>query len=189
MGQFIELIGSTIIAGFIILIIINLNIRMNSTAASFVQSSLNQRNAIAIGQILEYDFYKIGFKAGTNKIFQADSGRISFAASLNNDASIDTITYYLSSTSNLANTQNPNDRLLYRRVNQQLSYAGIVTRFYIQYYDSLLNNLTYASLTTQANRNRIKVVKAYIRNELANQKDGTYSPVEWQKEFRPRNLR
>lgn len=188
MGQLIELLGSSVIASYIILIIFSLNMRMNDSASQYFQNTFNQRNAITAGQVIEYDFYKIGYKATGNKILQADSNAIKFVADIANNGTVDTITYYLSSKNILNTTTNPNDMLLYRRQNQTVNTTAIVSRFYLQYYDSLLNNLSYASLTNQTNRANIRIIRAYVKTELADQSDNSYSPMEWRKEFRPRGI-
>jgi hypothetical protein len=190
MGQWIQLMGSTIISGYIIFIILNLNSTMSSTTSRYYQNSLNQRNAITIGQTVEYDFYKIGFNTSGNKILQADSSTLKFVCDLNNAGGSDTMTYSLSATGKVSNTPNPNDKLLYRQHNSGTSYSlGTVTRFYMQYYDSLLNNLSYTSLTSQTTRSTIRVIRAYIKTEIASQADKSYYPLEWQKDFKPRNMK
>jgi len=189
MGQLIELIGATVIAGYIMFIILSLNISMNTTATRYFQNTFNHRNAVTVGQITEHDFYKIGLKASGNKILQADSSTIKFVSSLDNNGSVDTITYYLSNKSTLNSTANPNDMILYRKRNQITNTSGIVSRFYLQYYDSLLNNLTYSSLTNQTYRTKIRVIRVYIKTELADPIDNSYYPMEWRKEFRPRNMK
>jgi hypothetical protein len=189
MDQWIELMGSIVIAGYIIFIILTLNSRISSTTFQYFQNSFNERNAVTVGQVIEYDFYKIGYKTSGNKILYADSSMIQFVSDLDNAGNSDTVTYSLSDTSALTNTTNPNDKILYRKRNQTKNITGIVTRFYLQYYDSLLNNLTYASLTNQTNRTNIRVIRAYIRTEFAAKADSSYYPMEWQKEFKPRNMR
>ncbi|TSA26546.1 MAG: hypothetical protein D4R68_07095, partial [Ignavibacteriales bacterium] len=80
------------------------------------------------------------------------------------------------------------DKLLYRKVNQTVTTASVVTRFYMQYYDSLLNKLSYASLTNAATRANIRTIRVLVKSELADSVSANYSPVEWRKEYRPRNL-
>ncbi len=188
MSDLIELIGSTVIAGYVILIILALNLRVSSSATQYYQDTFNQQSAITAADIIEDDFYKIGFKATGAKIVRADSSLIKYASDYNNNGTMDTLTYYLSATSSMSSTTNPNDKLLYRKVNQTTYTAAIVTRFYMQYYDSLLNSLSYASLTSQSNLDRIRTIRVLIKTELADPIDNSYAPVEWRKEFRPRNL-
>lgn len=188
MSDLIELIGSTVIAGYVILIVFALNAKVSSSASQYYQDTFNQQSAITSAQIIEDDFYKIGYKATGNKIVQADSSLIKYVSDYNDNGTIDTISYYLSNTSAMSSTTNPNDKLLYRKINQNVYTSAIVTRFYLQYFDSVLNNLSYASLTSMANLARIRTIRVLIRTELADPIDSSYAPVEWRKEFRPRNL-
>lgn len=188
MGQLIELIGSTVIAGYIIFIILSLNLRITTTATEHFQNTYNQRNAVTAGQIIEYDFYKIGYKAAGNKILQADSNVVKFVSDLSNSGIVDTLTYYTSSKSVLNTSANPNDMILYRKRNQTVNTTAIVTRFYLQYYDALLNNLSYSSLADQAERSKIRVIRTYVKTEFADPINNSYGPMEWRKEFRPRNV-
>ena len=188
MSDLIELIGSTVIAGYVILIILALNLKVNTSATQYYQDTFNQRNAIAAADIIENDFYKIGFNASNTKILQADSSSIKYLSDYNNNGTVDTISYYLSGTNSMSSTTNPNDKLLYRKVNQTVQTASVIIRFYLQYYDASLNNLSYSSLTDPTNLAKIRTIRVLIRSELADQVNDSYSPVEWRKEFRPRNL-
>lgn len=189
MGQLIILMGSTVIAGYVMFIILSLNLRMNATASQYYENTFNQRNAVTAGQIIEHDLYKIGYKASGNKILQADSSQIKFVSDITNNGTVDTISYYLSNKNLLNTTANPNDMILYRKRNQTENTAAIVTRFYLQYYDSLLNKLTYASLSNQTIRTKIRLIRVYVKTEFADPIDNFYGPMEWQKEFRPRNMK
>ncbi len=188
MSDLIELIGSTVIAGYVILIILALNLKVSSSATQYYHDTFNQQSAITAADIIEDDFYKIGFKAANVKIVQADSSFVKYITDYNNNGIMDTLSYYLSGTSSMSSTANPNDKLLYRKVNQNTYTAAIVTRFYMQFYDSLLNNLSYASLTSPTNLARIRTIRVLIRTELADPIENSYAPVEWRKEFRPKNL-
>lgn len=188
MSDLIELLGSIVIGAYIVLIILALNMRMNTSATEFYQDTFNQRSVITAADILDYDFYKIGYKASSAKIVQADSSTIKYASDYDNNGTMDTISYYLSSTSAMSSTKNPRDKLLFRKVNQTVNTASVVTRFYIQYYDSLLNKFSYASLTNATNRANIRTIRILVKSELADSINTTYSPVEWRKEYRPRNL-
>jgi hypothetical protein len=189
MSDLIQLLGSIVIAAYVILIILALNLRINESATQYYQDTFNQRSVIGAANILDYDFHKIGYKASSAKIVQADSSSIKYASDYDNTGTMDTISYYLSSTSAMSSTKNPRDKLLYRKVNQTVNTASVVTRFYIQYYDSLLNKLSYSSLTNPTNRANIRTIRVLVKGELADSISTHYSPVEWRKEYRPRNLK
>lgn len=188
MSEIIKLIGANVIAGFVILIILSLNIRMSDSANQLYQDTFNQRSAITAAQVLEYDFYKIGYGVTSNKIIQADSSIIKYASDVDNNGTVDTLTYYTGSKTLLASTANPNDMPLYRRLNQTTYTVASVTRFNLTYYDSANTNLSYASLTGQATRSKIRTIQILVKTELPDSSSNFYSPVEWRKKIRPKNL-
>ncbi len=105
-----------------------------------------QQNLVTIAQIIENDFRKIGFCEDWNKladpskaIISADLSSIKFFTDTDLDGSLDSVRYYLGPTSELYQTPNPRDRMLYRVVNNEQpggSNLGI-TQFYMIYYDAL----------------------------------------------------
>lgn len=188
MSEIIKLIGANVIAGFVILIILSLNVRMSDAANQLYQDTFNQRSAITSAQILEYDFYKIGYGVTGNKIIQADSSTIRFLSDVDNNGIVDTVTYYTGSKSSLTSTTNPNDMQLFRKMNQAIYNVSIVTRFNLTYSDSSGSNLSYLSLTNQAIRSKIKIIQIYIKTELPDAANNSYSPLDWRKKVRPKNL-
>lgn len=124
-------------------------LRLNDSA---VQNSfqyncevITQRNLVEIVQLLEHDFRKIGFCKDWNNfpdptkaIISADSTSISFLCDVDSDKDMDTLSYILGSTNELLQTPNPNDKMLYRQVNNEpLAGANLgVTQFKLTYFDS-----------------------------------------------------
>ncbi|MCL4547779.1 MAG: hypothetical protein M1495_04340 [Bacteroidetes bacterium] len=188
MSEIIKLIGANVIAGFVILIILSLNMRMSDSANQLYQDTFNQRNAITSAQILEYDFYKMGYGVTGNKILQADSSVIKYLSDVDNNGTVDTVTYYTGSKTALTSTANPNDMELFRKLNQTISSISIVTRFNLSYFDSSNANLSYASLTSQLTRAKIRTIQVLVKTELPDSTGNLYSPVDWRKRIRPRNL-
>lgn len=146
----IDIIGSTIIGGLLLLILL----RMNETAIQnnyqYSGERIVQQNMVEIVSLLEYDFKKIGYCLDWTKIpkpeqaiIHADSVSITFLTDIVTNANpygdgiVDTLKYYLGPTSALNSTPNPNDRILYRVVNHD-SAAGSnlgVTQFRLKYFD------------------------------------------------------
>lgn len=188
MSEIIKLIGANVIAGFVILIILSLNMRMSDSANQLYQDTFNQRNAITSAQILEYDFYKIGYNVTGNKIIQADSSIIKYLSDVDNNGTVDTVTYYTGSKTALTSTANPNDMELFRKLNQTINSISIVTRFYLSYFDSANTNLPYATLTNQSSRDKIRTIQVLVKTELPDSTGNLYSPVDWRKKIRPKNL-
>jgi len=82
MGQLLELLGASIIGGFIMLIGLALNMQISDSSREIFQSTYNQRSAITASQVIEYDLYKAGYAATGEKITQADSNAVKFRSDL-----------------------------------------------------------------------------------------------------------
>ncbi len=155
-SDILDLAGSILIGGLIMLILF----RMNDAAVENVYNnggelSLQQNLAIT-AKVLEDDFRKIGYCADWKKIpdpsksiLLADSNRIRFLTDVDKgsgpDGIVDTILYAVGPTSELSQTPNPRDRFLYRIVNGETP-RGInlgVTQFKIIYFDALGDTIDF----------------------------------------------
>lgn len=139
------MIGSFVIAGFLLLMGLQLNAQANETTLVYNGSAILQQNLTALVDILETDFRKIGYCKDWTKISDpsqsiriADSDRIRFLTDVGNDGTLDSITYYVGPTSELASTPNPNDRYLYRVIDNQAPFPMNlgVTQFSFLYFDA-----------------------------------------------------
>jgi len=149
----IDLIGSMILFGWLLLTSLRVNTANAENMQTYGGELLVQENLVEITKLLEYDFRKIGFCLEPNKIpdptksiLLADSTRIKFLSDVDMtgtgpDGNIDSIYYYLGPTSELASTQNPRDRLLYRVINAQAAKGSNlgVTKFLLAYFDDTGN--------------------------------------------------
>jgi hypothetical protein len=149
---------------------------------------------ISVGTVLEHDFRKIGYCKDwtkipdpTKAILFADTSSIKFLTDINNNGSVDTLYYYLGPTSELSNTPNPRDRLLYRVVNGETpksSNVGI-TKFYLTYYDTFGNVLA----TPVAIPGQIQKMQIDLQVENPEPIDSTYVVAFWrQLRLTARNL-
>ncbi len=156
-SDILDLAGSIIIGGLIMLILL----RMNDAAVENVYNNggeLNlQQNLAVTAKVLENDFRKIGYCLNWQKIpdpskaiLFADSNRIRFITDIDKngigpDGIVDTMHYYLGPTSELTQTPNPRDRLLYRVINNE-SPKGVnlgVTQFKLVYFDALGDTINF----------------------------------------------
>ena len=142
----IDILGSIIIGGILMTIAWRLSDAATEKTYNNSGELALQQNLATVAQIIEWDFRKIGFCADWNKlpdptkaILYADTSSIKFLTDVDADGSLDSIYYYLGPTSELSETENPRDRVLYRVVNDETpvkSNLG-VTRFYLVYFDAL----------------------------------------------------
>lgn len=152
-SSLIDILGSTIVGGLLLMILLRMNDASVENNYLYSGERIVQQNLVEVVKLIEYDFRKIGYCKDWEKIspglaiVSADSNQISFLTDIVNtnavndygDGEVDILRYYLGSTSELAATPNPNDRLLYRVVNGEApkgSNLG-VTQFKLTYFDAL----------------------------------------------------
>ncbi len=155
-SDIIDLAGSILIGGLIMLILI----RMNNAAVENVYNNGGelslQQNLAVTAKVLEDDFRKIGYcKTWQNipdpskSIIFADSNKIKFITDIDfgsgPDGNVDTLLYAIGPVSELSSTPNPRDRFLYRVINSETP-KGInlgVTQFKLVYFDALGDTIDY----------------------------------------------
>lgn len=191
----LDVVGSIIIGGLILLILF----RLNASATSNLYNNNSEANVqsamISVAAVLEDDFRKIGYCKDwtkipdpTKSILMANTSSIKFLTDVNNDGIVDTLYYYVGPTSELSNTPNPRDRLLYRVVNSETpksSNVGI-TEFKITYFDTFGNIITSLPVSPTS-----KIQKMQIDFQVENPEpiDTTYVVAFWrQLRLSARNL-
>jgi hypothetical protein len=152
MSVMLDLIGSVVIAGFVILMGLRLNETISGSADSTMASLNVQESMAEIVRNVEYDFRKIGFNVSDPRtsIVLADSTHIRFIADMDRDGVIDTVEWYVGPP--LATLPNPNVRVLYRSLTDHSGAwsgggaAGLgVTQFHLNYFTAtdLLHPMTF----------------------------------------------
>ncbi|NLT51093.1 MAG: hypothetical protein GXX85_09275 [Ignavibacteria bacterium] len=191
MAYLIDVLGSVIVSSFVILMLVGFNVQMSTFSYDMFSSTLTQGNAVVTGQILEYDLYKIGYRASGQKISFADSTKIIYSTDLENNGSLDSVCYYIGTIENLSNTSNPIDRPLYRSQNGQSPIQiAAVSRLehttYFTYLDSA--GVKIPSPNTVDLRKKIRTIKVGMRLQAAEAVEGIYQGVDWERTIRPKNL-
>ena len=151
----IDLIGSTVIFGWLFLITITASGANKEDFQVSQGELLCQQNLVELTKLLEYDFRKIGFCKEPNRlpnptlaVLLADSTRIKFLTDLDLDGTgpdgfVDSLYYYLGPPGAAGAGANPRVRVLYRVVNN-LPAAGSslgVTNFRLTYYTKFNDTL------------------------------------------------
>jgi hypothetical protein len=117
MSVLLDLIGSVIIAGFVILIGLRLNQTISGNADATRANVNVQESMVDIVRSIEYDFRKIGYGVPETEVAILDTGSsyIKFKADIDNDGVVDQVEWYTGPP----NLHLPNDsiRVLYRRIN------------------------------------------------------------------------
>lgn len=196
----LDIISSTLIGGFLMLLLFRLNDATVENSYVYGGEAIAQQNLVEVVQLVEYDFRKIGYCRDWEKIpdpskaiLNASKNSIQFLTDEDNDGNLDTISYYLGSVEDLAKTPNPNDKVLYRVLNNEQPVGANlgVTQFDLFYYDAMGNQLTFpitipsAIYTMQIN---IKVEDVYGYERINDEEK--YSSAFWrQVRLASRNLK
>src|SRR5437867_239441 len=141
MAVVLDLIGSTILAALVLLMGLELNSNIANGNDSYRADVVTQESLVSIVQDLEFDFRKMGYNVDdpTTVIVRADSDHISFLTDIEDNGVVDTVDWYLGNL--LISSQNPNDRILYRRSatpgggSSLVGSAPGVTQFGLRYLD------------------------------------------------------
>ncbi|MEJ2195358.1 MAG: hypothetical protein P8X73_10950 [Ignavibacteriaceae bacterium] len=188
MTEIIDYIGSVIVVGIVILIVTNIHFSLNQAAVDSIYSTNLEYNIVGLAQRVEFDLYKVGYRVEGDKILVADSSRIEFLTDINDDGKIDSVLYSVGDVSELDSTENPNDRILYRTLNNSTSMLDNITRLNISYYDSSFNKINYADLSDPYLRSAIKGIQLQLIKETADTVNNGYKKIEWKKVIKPINL-
>lgn len=196
----LDLVSSVIVGGILMLILFRLNDAAVENNYVYGGEAIAQSNLVEIVQLVEHDFRKIGYCKDWGKIpdpsksiLTASQNQIEFLTDEDNDGEIDNIKYYLGTTDQLLNTPNPNDKMLYRVVNNETPKGANlgVTQFDLLYFDAMGNQLSFPITvpseiyTMQIN---IKVEDAYGYNRVNDEEK--YASAFWrQVRLASRNLK
>lgn len=191
----IDIVGSMVIGGMLMLILFRLQDTATKNSYNYGGEAIVQQNLVEIVQLLEHDFRKIGYCRDwtqipdpSKAILTADSTGISYLTDLDDDGTVDSLRYYLGQKSELSETPNPNDRMLYRVENGGTPVGANlgVTQFSLEYYDALNNKLTFPI----ENTGQIYTMRIDLKVENTSAYDNEYTSAFWRQiRLVARNLR
>lgn len=182
MNLLLDLAGSSIIAGIMLLMMLNINMYQSDTRFASDSELQLQQNAKTLSDILSYDLRKIGYEHDDNPFLHADSGKLSYYADMDRDGTPDIVTYTISDPSAASSTTNPNDRVLLRQVNDEISAGPSLglTKLKFSYFDELGN--------TTSDFDKIEFVRAEFWVESIEPVNKEYLFTYWELTISPRNL-
>jgi hypothetical protein len=203
MNVVLDIVGSTVVAGLILLLVFQLNRSMGNMSFQNTLDVVTQENAKTIADMVNYDFYKIGYHddiTSANPIVEiADSNRIKFRADIDNNGAVDTVQYYTSTSPYYVHGSSTGFKQLYRTVNNTGGYGASlgITSFKLTYYDTLGILLNFPTPSDTALRRRIQSIKIQmtVKNPIASDTtlaatfDTTFAATYWEKWISPKNLR
>jgi len=195
MNMILDIMGSSLIACIMFLLILKLNI-YSDQAKFYSDNDLKlQQNAKTLAEIINYDFRKIGYNHEGTSIITAQPKYIKFYADMNEPGTpgygtVDVIEYYLGDSTEVAATPNPRDKILYR-VENSIDTIGGPSLGLIDIRFSYLNSKGLATTILDS----IKYVKAELWVEpyeqsvdfFTGQTDSTLFTY-WELTINPRNI-
>ena len=181
MSILIDIVGSLVIAGIIMLAILGLNVNMNQAMYDKTFALITQSNAVTLARMIEFDFVKIGYHSTKPNLLVAKSDSISFRGDMGDDGTVRTVRYYVGAMSTLGSTKNPNDRLIYRVQDGTVTPMNLgVTNMSFSYY----NADGFATL----NADSVRSISVIFTVQSSEPVDTTYTTAFWQKKIFPKNL-
>ena len=205
MAAILDIVGSIIFSGILLLTGIRLNTYIGSCQYQSLFDLRAQQQCTQLGSIVENDLYKIGYgdTTGMPSIQIADTSTLQFTADIDDNGTLDSVRYYLGRSRASFKGSNPRHRILYRRFNNRPAVPMDfgVTRFRLQYYDEngVEDNDTLSEIT--AIRVRFDLESCYrsvtaggsatpgdIRNSKMGGKDTVYNSVHWEQFIVPKTL-
>lgn len=180
----IDILGSTIIGGMLLMILLRLNDASVQNTYVYGGDLMVQQNLVEVVRLLEHDFRKIGFCKDwqqipdqTQSIIAADSNSISFLTDIDSDGTVDTMKYYTGDPSELPGTANPRDKMLYRVVNNATPVGTNlgVTQFSLLYFNALGNQISFPIAVPS----EIYTMQINITVENVAAYDNQYSSAFW----------
>ena len=182
MNVLLDIFGSTIIGALIALMMLNFNLFQSNTRFASNSELQLQQNAKTLAEIINHDLRKIGYDYDSTSIVQADSERVSFLSDIDRNGSTDVVSYFLGDTSEVTETTNPKDRILYRVVNSDTIKGPSLGLTKAKF--SYLNEF-YTETTTLSD---IEYVRAELWIESIEPVGEEYLFTYWEMTINPRNL-
>ena len=182
MNVILDLLGASLIGGLVMLLVVNLNAYSQETKFASDADLRLQQDAKTLAEVLNDDLRKIGYKYNGTAITEAGQQRISFRGDIDNNGSMDQVTYFLGSKEDADATPNPDDRVLFRVVNNDT--IGGPTLGLTDLRFSYLNSKEIATTDPDS----ICYVKAEIWVETVLSVGDEYPFTYWEMTINPRNI-
>jgi hypothetical protein len=179
MIAFLDLIGSTVIRGGIVLILLRLTLSMQEVLYERTEKAAMERNLSTVSEVLSYDIRQAGLGVSTTTFSTHDSNRVKFATDIDNNGMVDQIEYSLQ---HMSGTADPYKYVLHRIPSNgpDVAMARGVTQFRLWYYDSLGVETVDPS--------KIRSIFVVLRLRSDNFFNGRYPSASWQSHMFPANL-
>jgi type II secretory pathway component PulJ len=188
----LDILGAMFIGGILMLSLFQVNTSVIINNGYYTTDTALQEGMLNLVQLIQRDLRRMGysqtpgfFTDAKSAITQADTSTFTMIGDVDNNGTIDTVTYSVGATNQMTSGSNPNDRFLYRKVNSgtpNVVFLG-VTVFNFVYYD--LNGAKLATPIPASETGGIKSIQVSIQAQSstsyrdAYSKDSSYANVYW----------
>lgn len=191
MSYLLDVLGSFAIGSLVLLMLFRFNQTMLNASNEKLIYNITQLHTVVASEVIEYDFYKIGYRVDTSAVFLAcEEDGVTYLSDFDNDGTIDTVEYSLGTIEELQATENPYDMMLYRTVNGgNPEVVTTVVDFELEYRDTNGVKITPISdLLIESNREAVRGIDVYIHLQSTDKVDGMYQGTEWKRNLSLKNL-
>ncbi|HLF14751.1 MAG TPA: hypothetical protein VI932_07670 [Bacteroidota bacterium] len=184
MAAFLDVIGSFVLGGMILIMSTKLNFVMSDNSQQSNMELATQENCVVVSRMLEVDLSKIGYRSSSAAPIKiGDSTNIKFYADIDDNGTVDSVSYFTGPMTAGYASINPRHKLLYRSWNNTTIAMNVgLTRFKITYYDSV------GAQAAQLNEIRSMKVSMDVESVLPSV-DTVYSIVHWEQYINPKFFR
>jgi len=185
MGSYIALVASSMIGTLVLLSFMRFTNDVNVSNYQDILEEINYEQLVSLVEIIEADFALAGFQVNdprTAPIVVARSSEFAFLRDEDGDGNLETVRYRLGDKNSADMTENPNDRMLFRSINngkEEPISAGLTT-FYLSYLDGQGHGTS--------NLSKIRMLKVFVTVESTSPLDGRYARLPWATRISPKNL-
>ncbi|MBI3585848.1 MAG: hypothetical protein HY088_01800 [Ignavibacteriales bacterium] len=192
MNIMLDLVGSAIIFGILILTVARMQGNLNSTMYQNTFNLNTQTAAVNLARQVEHDFTKMGYRVTGQKILSADTNTVSFKGALSYGGTVETVTYSVGTADSAS--LNPSDYYMQRQTTAGLikQRFGLIL-FNLSYFDTSGNKMT-TPISGASAFAAIRAINVKFRLEswepirTLNDTTPYYYAVSWEKLIYPRNL-
>ncbi len=184
MAPLLDIVGSFILGGMILIMTTKLNFIISDNSQQANMSLSVQANCVVLSKVLVSDLSKAGYNCNSQKPIRiSDSAKIKFYADIDDDGTLDSITYFTGPLTPEYASPNPRHRLLYRTWNTQTTVMNVgLTNMKFTYYDSC------GAKTAQESNMRAVKVAMELESVMPNI-DTVHAVVHWEQYINPKSFR
>ncbi len=177
----LTLVSTFIIGTMLLLAIVKINLNLAENSMDSMSDQQAKMQVDVIAGVVGYDLRKMGYRVEADNIVEATPTKLTFRGDLEDNGSIDEISWEVHQTTEVTETPNHNDFLVTRTVNGDVTQIKLgEVKFEFSYYNA---GMEPTSVLDEIRSVRVKVV-----TESTQPIAGKYMSAAWEKVFTPSNI-